>query len=244
MDESDTPTYSETKLIELIKRQPPVWNKHDSLYKNKTAEKTVWKEISNLLETDGKKLPVGIGRMQCPNYSLPIAVTILKKRWHSLRGQYRRELRSPRASKWKHFARLSFLSESMSPVNGSSPNFREDDDEDDPIRVERPQPARTSLAAPQPKEEQFEWAYASTTSPEREKKAPPPAPPQTPAPDVSKEGNHYFALSLVDILNSIPNSQQLAARLAVLNALKDFQQPQAETSLQAQAQGDCFSSLG
>ncbi|XP_035896285.1 uncharacterized protein LOC118505093 [Anopheles stephensi] len=223
MDESDTPTYSETKLIELIKRQPPVWNKHDSLYKNKTAEKTVWKEISNLLETD---------------------VTILKKRWHSLRGQYRRELRSPRASKWKHFARLSFLSESMSPVNGGSPNYREDDDEDDPIRVERPQPARTSLAAPQPKEEQFEWACASTTSPEREKKAPPPAPPQTPAPDVSKEGNYYFALSLVDILNSIPKSQQLAARLAVLNALKDFQQPQAETSLPAQAQGDCFSSLG
>ncbi|XP_050072190.1 uncharacterized protein LOC126560071 [Anopheles maculipalpis] len=213
MDDSDTPTYSETKLIELIKRQPAVWNKHDSLYKNKVAERTVWKEISNLLETD---------------------VTHLKKRWHSLRGQYRRELRLPRSSKWKHFQRLSFLSESMSPINGS-PHFRADDDEDDPIRIERPQTKAPLVILP--KEEPFEWACASTTSPQKTAAvaAAAPSPPvQAAPPDLSNEGNYYFALSLVGILNSIPKRQELSARLAVLNALRDFQQPRAEECLQSQ----------
>uniref|UniRef100_A0A182SV73 MADF domain-containing protein n=1 Tax=Anopheles maculatus TaxID=74869 RepID=A0A182SV73_9DIPT len=218
MDESDKPNYSEVKLIELIKRQPAVWNKHDSLYSNKIAEKTVWEEISNLLETD---------------------VEVIKKRWRNLRSQFQRECRMPRASKWKHFERLSFLTGNMSPMNGSL-DCREEDEEDDPIRIERP-PKRASMVLKEPKEEPpFEWAYASPTMlHQRAEKSTPPvqAPPssvQAPPPGVSDDGNYYFALSLVGILNSIPKSQELAARLAVLNVLKDFQQPQAERSLQAQ----------
>ncbi|XP_052890057.1 uncharacterized protein LOC128298347 [Anopheles moucheti] len=190
------PAYSDAKFIELIKRQPAVWCKDDSLYNNRIADKTIWKEISNLLETD---------------------VHVLKKKWHALRGQYRREIRLYAGkSKWKHFKRLSFLAESYklpeSPFG--SQNFVEGD----PISIQVP-PLDTSIEHNEPmKEETCDWSCNTSVSPRVEKITP-----KVPVVDISNESNYYFALSLVGILNSVPKGNELAARIAILNVLKDFQ---------------------
>uniref|UniRef100_A0A182VZQ6 MADF domain-containing protein n=1 Tax=Anopheles minimus TaxID=112268 RepID=A0A182VZQ6_9DIPT len=190
--------YSDAKLIELVKRQPAVWCKLDSLYHNRIADKTIWKEISDLLESD---------------------VNFLKKRWHTLRGQYRRETRTyGRNSKWKHFKRMRFIDFSAEPK--PSPACTENEDEDDPIHIEPPQPeplAPQNIPSIPMKEEPCDWSSSSSESPKGEKTAP------KVMVDVSNESNYYFALSLIGILNAIPKECGLSARIAVLNALKDFQ---------------------
>ncbi|XP_049300855.1 uncharacterized protein LOC125774724 [Anopheles funestus] len=204
--------YSDAKLIELVKRQPAIWCKDDPLYNNRIADKTIWSEISDLLEMD---------------------VHILKKKWHTLRGQYRREIRLySRRSKWKHFKRLSFLEQSLLPKGLPAVVMKNEavhDYEGDPISIEPSQLDTPSEHNVPLKEESFDWSCSSTVSPRVEKNCESPrVEPKVPVVDVSNESNYYFALSLIGILNSIPKKNELAARIAILNALKDFQPAHTE----------------
>uniref|UniRef100_A0A182P513 MADF domain-containing protein n=1 Tax=Anopheles epiroticus TaxID=199890 RepID=A0A182P513_9DIPT len=206
MDEStqDSPLFSEPKLIELVKRKPLLWNHKDPYYNNRKLERDCWAEIGDLLDTD---------------------VESCKKKWQSLRNQYRRELYCRTTpSKWKHYNRLSFLATVLnSKVLKRPPREHiKSEDEEDPIRVERPETPMEQNSS-YSMEELCETPYSNGLVTKIDHKSTPSTStlPATVG-NVAKESNYHFALSLVGLLDSVPKRKQLAVRIAILSKINDF----------------------